>query len=513
MSHLHHKVSALVDGELQGAARERALAHLRVCVPCRHEVEQTVNLKTRLSGLSGAEPTDDLRVRLGALRVADSAGGGLKGSSALRPPAAPRRSARRALVGASSASVAVLALAYAVGGPEPVAAATVTPPVDEFTAEFAQGTGESPLTDSAAASWSLSAASYDQGSAEVARAQPMIAKTPLFGADAPTLRALLTTLTRDQGDDPIAVERLSRAVFAPDRYCFAGKRLLVTVEDGKASSVQVGVRHVAGQGTSFDLSGVSEHASAMFVADDQASGARAFSDGRLALLVSAYDVSLTGMTVVADRAASVVSARRGGELVARMFLDDETGLLVRREVYDGGTLVQVSSFSSLKTSRQGFFAHLPPQLAESTRGTEVTESTARLQDDGYAFPRELTAGFALTAIERVDAESTAVQATYSDGVSSVSVFEQPGVLTDQVIPRFSPVDLAGHSVAVRRGLPTVVLWESAGTVVTVVTDAPEATTARIVASLPHEAPLEDPRARPRLVNGLEKLTDFLRPNG
>jgi len=29
VSHLHHKVSALIDGELQGAARRRAIAHAR----------------------------------------------------------------------------------------------------------------------------------------------------------------------------------------------------------------------------------------------------------------------------------------------------------------------------------------------------------------------------------------------------------------------------------------------------------------------------------------------------
>jgi hypothetical protein len=48
MSHLHHKVSALIDGELQGAARKRALNHLRQCRDCQHEVEATLALKHRL---------------------------------------------------------------------------------------------------------------------------------------------------------------------------------------------------------------------------------------------------------------------------------------------------------------------------------------------------------------------------------------------------------------------------------------------------------------------------------
>ena len=43
---------------------------------------------------------------------------------------------RRALVGAGSMSLAVVTLAYVVGGADP-SSASVKPPVDEFTAEFA----------------------------------------------------------------------------------------------------------------------------------------------------------------------------------------------------------------------------------------------------------------------------------------------------------------------------------------------------------------------------------------
>ena len=63
MSHLHHKVSALIDGELQGSARRRALAHVRSCADCRREVEQTCALKQRLLGLPPAEPSADLFAR------------------------------------------------------------------------------------------------------------------------------------------------------------------------------------------------------------------------------------------------------------------------------------------------------------------------------------------------------------------------------------------------------------------------------------------------------------------
>jgi anti-sigma factor RsiW len=57
VTHLHEKVSALVDGELNGAARRRAVAHARRCDTCREEIAQTLLVKQRLHGLPPVEPT------------------------------------------------------------------------------------------------------------------------------------------------------------------------------------------------------------------------------------------------------------------------------------------------------------------------------------------------------------------------------------------------------------------------------------------------------------------------
>ncbi|MDQ3224302.1 MAG: zf-HC2 domain-containing protein, partial [Gemmatimonadota bacterium] len=69
MSHLHQRVSALVDGELKGGARTRAVAHLQSCPACRAEVEQTLALKQRLLGLAAAEPSADLCSSLAQVRA------------------------------------------------------------------------------------------------------------------------------------------------------------------------------------------------------------------------------------------------------------------------------------------------------------------------------------------------------------------------------------------------------------------------------------------------------------
>jgi len=44
VSHLHHKVSALIDGELSANARTRALAHARTCAQCRREIAETLDI-------------------------------------------------------------------------------------------------------------------------------------------------------------------------------------------------------------------------------------------------------------------------------------------------------------------------------------------------------------------------------------------------------------------------------------------------------------------------------------
>ncbi|MFB4291737.1 anti-sigma factor [Nonomuraea sp. ATR24] len=72
MAHLGERVSALVDGELGHADRERALAHLTFCADCRREVESVRALKSRLRSLDGPSMPADLTMSL--LRMAEPGG-------------------------------------------------------------------------------------------------------------------------------------------------------------------------------------------------------------------------------------------------------------------------------------------------------------------------------------------------------------------------------------------------------------------------------------------------------
>lgn len=72
MRHLGERVSALVDGELGHAERERVLAHLAECAACRREVEEVRALKARLRAMEPPAVPADLTVSL--LRMAEPGG-------------------------------------------------------------------------------------------------------------------------------------------------------------------------------------------------------------------------------------------------------------------------------------------------------------------------------------------------------------------------------------------------------------------------------------------------------
>lgn len=155
---LGEQVAALVDGELDHAARERAQRHLAHCTPCRAEVDAHRRLKARLNDLSSAEPSlpDALTARLlalpvpGAERPLPSPLPGSVRPVSLRPspgPQAGRPSSRRPGLRRRTAvgsALAVLGAALALGGPQRPAPVPVDPATDSFVVQHVGTTAEVP---------------------------------------------------------------------------------------------------------------------------------------------------------------------------------------------------------------------------------------------------------------------------------------------------------------------------------------------------------------------------------
>jgi hypothetical protein len=125
--HLGTTVSALVDGQLDEEATERAWEHVLGCPQCRSQVEREAWVKRRLSTMCGNEPSARL---LGSLQgLPTDEGPTVSGLDAwaeverLEASTRGRRRAAVALVGAGSVSAAVLGFAalgsFGLGGGVP----------------------------------------------------------------------------------------------------------------------------------------------------------------------------------------------------------------------------------------------------------------------------------------------------------------------------------------------------------------------------------------------------------
>lgn len=64
MTHLGHRLSALIDDELDGEGRDRVLVHLAKCEECREEASALRTLKRRMNALGETEADSALTGRL-----------------------------------------------------------------------------------------------------------------------------------------------------------------------------------------------------------------------------------------------------------------------------------------------------------------------------------------------------------------------------------------------------------------------------------------------------------------
>jgi anti-sigma factor RsiW len=163
MSHLGDRLSALVDGELDGAELDRAHAHLAGCLQCRAEAAELRALKQKLRGLLDGAPAEAAMTR--RLIAMTGPGGPLPPRHRLlrvvpgrRPgsgPPAARPASRRSWAGARRRRYLVLGTVSLVvslgtaaftagGGGDAAPGPKITPQVEMYSVEHAITTGEVP---------------------------------------------------------------------------------------------------------------------------------------------------------------------------------------------------------------------------------------------------------------------------------------------------------------------------------------------------------------------------------
>jgi hypothetical protein len=319
-------------------------------------------------------------------------------------------------------------------------------------------------------------------------------------------------------EDAAALRLLDDAARASRSLTYSGTKYVAAWRPGGTSSTLVEVRHDPRRGTV-----VSTSATAAREGDDDGLvlAATRLDRDLLRVLADAFDLRIAGVGRCTGRDADVVEARRpqGGSVAGRFWIDRETGLLLRREVYDDdGRRVRSSAFVDLVlTPSAPVVAASNVRTLTSDVGATVPRSRlARLRDEGWHLPARLPGGYELfEARSRAhgDADGGAgevLHLAYSDGLSTTSLFVQPGSLGSEPPRGFAGREVAGASVWAHDGAPERIVWAGGGRVWTLVSDAPERAVAAAVGALPHDPPSDD-GLRARLARGLSRLADRLNP--
>jgi sigma-E factor negative regulatory protein RseB len=320
-------------------------------------------------------------------------------------------------------------------------------------------------------------------------------------------------------DDAVAVALLSRSARAASAVGYAGRA--VTWDSSGTTATEI--THLPGRGT-LSLALDTPSAETRFAPDGR-SGSFA-DDGRsLALLRDNYRVLREARldTVVAGRpAAAVVAVDADGTLDARYWLDEATGLLLRKELLDAQGLVRT------RTGFEKLTLGVPTEVAIPSGSQDPwTEklgsaglATARTQ--GCACPESLPGGLELLEARRAPAGAVSTMAVvhqlFSDGVATVSLFSIAGSISsddaDGLVARgFHRLQLGDHYAWVRGGtssLPTVtVVWACKDAVLTLVTDDAEdplGTAGRVLAAFPPAPAPGDTAIWSRIARGWHRLT-------
>ena len=337
----------------------------------------------------------------------------------------------------------------------------------------------------------------------------------------------------DLPDAPAAVRALERAVQAARSTPFTA---VAAIQDWGADggvARLVDVVRVPGEGTLVRVRGADGTVESTRVSTDTGVPTAAPSDsGRvLGLLARNFAVSVGGQDAVAGRASDLVVARRAdGRVAARFWLDRETGLVLRREVYDAsGRTAQAATFLSLRLAPDGeppvpggLSAILATAVAPRSAGATGSDDppwtspadageVAAMRGHGWACPEALPEGLVLFDVRRgATADGDLLQMIYSDGLATVSLFEQRGHLAEDALEGFQRADVGGTTAWTRAGPPAQVVWESDGSVLTLVADAPADLVSAVVAALPGPDPRPD-GWKERVQRGWGRVLDAVLP--
>jgi sigma-E factor negative regulatory protein RseB len=335
-----------------------------------------------------------------------------------------------------------------------------------------------------------------------------------------------TTLS---GGEALGLRLLSRAAQASQALSYQGTELMSEAGAGGEATTISQVWHRGGGLT------LTQTKTSSADADVMRSPAGVFGVTRVlvGLLGEHYVALYRGTSYTVGRPAALVEVYRfDGSLAARFWLDRQTLVPLRRELFDTsdrpigedafvtvqfGALTAEPATAEPATAKAAMAETAKPARAAasatvSARPAWVTagspdELLASLAGQGWRLPATLPGGLPLYAAESSGTGTgEVIDLQYSDGLSVVSLFVQRGTLAPDMAG-WRPATLGGHQVYVSGRSVT---WSWHGLVCTVITDAPPRTVAQAVAALPRSTPAG---LLNRLGHGLDRLAQLANPFG
>lgn len=230
---------------------------------------------------------------------------------------------------------------------------------------------------------------------------------------------------------------------------------------------------------------------------------------QLTLMQAGYVLSYTGLGSADGRVAEVVAVRRpNGTLAARYWLDRQTKLPLRRQLFDSrARLVSDISFAELHIG-PGSLGDMPAASTQPWSGQLGMTGIAALRAQGWPLPGELPGRMVLLAASETSTSAgRVIGVSYSDGLSVISLFVQRGELPSQ-LTGWQRIAIAGHDAYAVDPDDQTIAWSANGFVFTLLADAPAGTVDQAIAALPHGS---DMSFWDRLGRGFRRLAHMANP--
>ena len=195
-----------------------------------------------------------------------------------------------------------------------------------------------------------------------------------------------------------------------------------------------------------------------------------------------YGISTGDGPEVAGRPTVLTELRVGGVVRERLFLDQATDLMLRRDQVDeSGRVVRSVTFDRIQLSGSA----TPKKPDRSVDHQPAAMPAVR---SPYRAPASLAGGYERTGMFR---RGNAVQVVYSDGVHTLSLFEQSGRLDRSTLPDGGEAVRVGSADAVRLEWAggQVVVWDAGPSTYTLVGDGDGEDVLAAASSVPWPASL------------------------